>query len=62
MLSKVLFITMVTLTFDLKINMVLPLTQGNHMAKVGKDPIYRTKVIVRKPMWTPARRPPYSIT
>jgi hypothetical protein len=30
----------------------LPLTQ---------DPIYRTKVIVRKPVWTTAR-PPYPIT
>jgi hypothetical protein len=29
--------------------------------KFGKDPIYRTKVIVRKPVWTPAR-PPYPIT
>jgi hypothetical protein len=25
---------------------------------IGKDSIYRTKVIVRKPVWTPARRPP----
>ena len=40
---------------DLKINRVLPLPQGNHVAKFGKDPIYRTKVIVRKPVWTPAR-------
>ena len=24
------------------------------MAKFGKDPIYRTKVIMRKPVWTPA--------
>jgi hypothetical protein len=23
------------------------------VAKFGKDPIYRTKVIVRKPVWTP---------
>jgi hypothetical protein len=30
------------------INRVLPLPLGNHMAKFGKDPIYRTKVIVRK--------------
>jgi hypothetical protein len=49
---------MVTLTFDLandpKINKVLPLPQGNHVANFGKDPIYRTKVIVRKPVWTPA--------
>ena len=40
---------------DPKINRVLPLPQGNHVAKFGKDPIYRTKVIVRKPVWTPAR-------
>jgi hypothetical protein len=46
---------------DPKINMVLPLPQGNHVAKYGKDPIYRTKVIVQKPVWTPAR-PPYPIT
>jgi hypothetical protein len=44
----------VTLTFDPKINRVLPLPQGNHVAKFGKDPIYRTKVIVRKPVWTHA--------
>jgi hypothetical protein len=31
------------------------LPQRNHVAKFGKDPIYRTKVIVRKPVWTPAR-------
>jgi hypothetical protein len=47
---------------DLKINRVLPLPQGNHVVKFGKDPIYRTKVIVRKPVWTPAAHPPYSIT
>ena len=35
--------------------MVLPLPQGNHVAKFGKDPKYRTKVIVQKPVWTPAR-------
>jgi hypothetical protein len=46
---------------DPKINRVIPLPQGNHVAKFGKDPIYRTKVIVRKPVWTPAR-PPYPIT
>ena len=40
---------------DPKINRVLPLLQGNHVAKFGKDPIYRTKVIMRKPVWTPAR-------
>jgi hypothetical protein len=34
--------------------MVLPLPQGNHVVKFGKDPIYRTKVIVQKPVWTPA--------
>jgi hypothetical protein len=27
---------------DPKINRVLPLPQGNHVAKFGKDPIYRT--------------------
>ena len=42
---------------DAKINRVLPLPQGNPVAKFGKDPIYRTKVIVRKPVWTPARQP-----
>jgi hypothetical protein len=31
---------------DPKICRVLPLPQGNHVAKFGKDPIYRTKVIV----------------
>jgi hypothetical protein len=39
---------------DPKINRVLPLPQGKHVAKFGKDPIYRTKVMVRKPVWTPA--------
>jgi hypothetical protein len=52
LLSTILFIATVTLTFDPKINRVLPLPQGNHVAKFGKDPIYRTKVIVRKPVWT----------
>ena len=33
---------------DPKINRVLPLPQGNHVAKFGKDPIYRTKFIVQK--------------
>jgi hypothetical protein len=48
-LSKILFIVMVTLTFDdPKINRVLPLPQGNHVAIFVKDPIYRTKVIVWK--------------
>ena len=40
---------------DPKINRVLPLPLGNHVARVGKDPIYRIKVNVWKPMWTPAR-------
>ena len=40
---------------DPKINRVLPLPQGNHVANFGKDPIYRTKVIVQKPVWTPAK-------
>jgi len=51
LLSKILFIVTVILTFDImtpKINRVLPLSQGNHVAKFVKDPIYRTKVIVRK--------------
>ena len=55
LLSKIIFIVMVTLTFDPKINRVFPLPQGNHVAKFGKDPTYRTKVIVQKPVWTPAR-------
>jgi hypothetical protein len=42
---------------DPKINRVLPLPQGIHVAKFGKDPIYRTKVIVRKPVWTSAHPP-----
>ena len=42
---------------DPKIYRVLPLPQGNHVAKFGKDPIYRTKVIVRKPVWTPTHLP-----
>jgi hypothetical protein len=29
-------------------NRVLPLLEGNHVAKFVKDPIYRNKVIVRK--------------
>ena len=33
---------------DPKRNRVLPLPQGNHVAKFGKDLIYRTKVILRK--------------
>ena len=39
---------------DPKINRFLLLPQGNHVAMFGKDQIYRTKVIVRKPVWTPA--------
>ena len=35
---------------DPKANRVLSIPQGNHMAKIVKDPIYRTKVIVRKPL------------
>jgi hypothetical protein len=41
---------------DPKIDRVISLPQGNHVAKFGKDPIYRTKVIVRKPVWMPTRR------
>ena len=33
---------------DPKINRVLPLPQGNYVVKFGKDPIYRTKVIMWK--------------
>jgi hypothetical protein len=33
---------------DPKIHRVLPLLLGIHVAKFGQDPIYRTKVIVRK--------------
>jgi hypothetical protein len=33
---------------DPKINRVLPLPQGNHVAKFGKDQIYITKVIMWK--------------
>ena len=55
LLSKILLIVTVTLTFDLNINRVLPLPEGNHVAKFGKDLIYRTKVIVRNPVWPPAR-------
>jgi len=36
---------------DPEINGVLSLPQGNNVANFGKDPIYRTKVIVRKPVW-----------
>ena len=41
---------------DPKINRVLPRLQGNHVAKFDKDPIYRTKIIVQKPVWTPTAR------
>ena len=40
---------------DPKIYRVLPLPQGIYVVKFGNDPIYRTKVIVLKPVWTPAR-------
>jgi hypothetical protein len=33
---------------DPKINRALPLLQGNHVAKFGKDHIYRTKAIMQK--------------
>jgi hypothetical protein len=33
---------------DPNIYRILPLPQGNHMVKFGKDPIYRTKVIMWK--------------
>jgi hypothetical protein len=39
---------MVTLTFDPKINRVLPLPQGNHVAKFGKD---LTKLGHIIPLW-----------
>ena len=42
---------------DPKIHKVLSLPQGSHVAKFGKDSIYRTKVIVRKHVWPPARPP-----
>ena len=61
LLSNILFIVTVTLTFDTTLNRVLPLPRGNHVAWFDKDLIYRTKVIVWKPVWTPAR-PPYPIT
>jgi hypothetical protein len=41
---------------DPKWSRVLPLPQGNHVAKFGKDPLYRTNIIMRKPVWTPAAR------
>jgi hypothetical protein len=33
-----------------KINRVLPLPQGNHVVKFGKDPIFRTKVMWKRPI------------
>ena len=42
MLSKIIFIVTVTLTFHPKINRVLPIPQKNHVAKFVKDSIYRT--------------------
>ena len=35
---------------DPKINRVLPLRQGNHVVKLGKDPMYRTKVMRNDPV------------
>ena len=35
---------------DPKIYRVLPLPQGNHVVKFGKDPIYRTKVMWKRPL------------
>jgi hypothetical protein len=48
-LSKIIFIVTVNLTFNPKINRVLPLPQGNHVVKFGKVPIYRTKVMRKRP-------------
>jgi hypothetical protein len=50
LLSKILFIVsdLDLWPNDPKINMALPLPQGNHVAKFVKGPIYRTKVIVWK--------------
>ena len=63
LLSKIIFIVsdLDLWPNDSKINRVLPLPHGNHVVKFGKDPIYRTKVIVRKPVWTPTH-PTYPIT
>jgi hypothetical protein len=54
-LSKIIFIVsdLDLRSNDPKINRVLPLPQGNDVAKFGKDPIYKTKVIAWKPVWTP---------
>ena len=46
--KKIIFIVTVTLTFDPKINRVLPLPKGNHVVMFGKDPIYRTKVMWKR--------------
>jgi hypothetical protein len=43
--SRVKVIITINRIFD---NRVVSLPQGNHVAKLGRDPIYRTKVIVRK--------------
>jgi hypothetical protein len=63
LLSKILFIVSDLHLWpnDPKISRVLPLPQGNHVTKFGKDPIYRTKVIVRKPEWTTAATPNHII-
>jgi hypothetical protein len=42
MLSKIIFIVMVTLTFHPKINRVLPIPQKNHVAK--ESPAKRERV------------------
>ena len=34
---------------DPKINRFFPLPEGNHVAKFGQDPIYRTKVMWKRP-------------
>ena len=49
-MSTILFIVTVTLTFDHKINRILPLPQGNHVVKFGKDRIYRPKVMWKRPL------------
>ena len=57
-LSKILFIVKVTLTFDPKINMILPLPQGNHVVKLvkiqytelklscGNDPVVKNSIYI----------------
>jgi hypothetical protein len=47
--SKVKVTVTMHIIFDPKINGVLPLSQGNHVVKFGKDPLYRTKVIRKRP-------------